>query len=257
MPLSITGIILAKNEEEHIAKCIKSINFCDEIMVIDDYSTDKTVEVINELDNKKVKIISHALSDDFSQSRNFGLDQAQNEWILFVDADERISEALAFEISNVLSNWINGTENEYGGFYIKRFDSIWGKKLKYGESGIKLLRLAKKNSSKWEGKVHEEWKIKGKIGTLNNSIIHYPHRTTAEFLERINFYTDLRAKELYSKKIKTNMLSIVLYASGKFVLIYLLKRGFLDGISGLVYALLMSLHSFLVRGKLWLLWNKK
>lgn len=257
MPLSITGIILTKNEEENIIKCIKSIIFCDEIIVIDDYSTDKTIGVINELDNKKVKIISHALNENFSQSRNFGLDQAQNEWILFVDADERISEALAFEISNVLFNWANGIENEYKGFYLKRFDSIWDKELRYGESGIKLLRLAKKNSGKWEGEVHEEWKINGKVGTLNNSIIHYPHQTTAEFLERINFYTDLRTKELYSKKIKTNMLSIFLYASGKFVLIYLLKRGFLDGISGLAYAILMSFHSFLVRSKLWEMWNKK
>lgn len=256
MSHQITAIILAKNEEKHIARCIKSVAFCDEILVINDNSTDGTIRTINELANKKVKVITHLLNDNFSQARNFGLGKTQNEWVLFVDADEEVSESLAFEISNVLTNWTNRIENEYTGFLIPRVDFIWGKQLKYGESRRKLLRLAKKNSGNWVGLVHEKWKIQGRIGLLRNPIIHYPHQTVEEFLKEINFYTDIRAQELYIKRIKTYWWAIVSYPIVKFIINYFVKRGLLDGISGLVFAIIMSFHSFLVRGKLWLRNNK-
>lgn len=252
MSPSITGIILAKNEREHIIECIKSIGFCDEILVIDDRSSDETIDLINNLNNKKVRIISHVLNDNFSQARNFGLEKAHHEWVLFVDADEKISEALAFEISNVVSSWTNKMENGYSGFYIRRLDFIWGKELKYGESAVKLLRLAKKKAGEWVGMVHEEWKIEGKVRVLKNSIIHYPHQTVAEFLREINFYTNVRAQELYEKNIRVYWWSIIFYPMSKFIVNYFFKRGFFDGIHGLIFAITMSFHSFLVRAKLWL-----
>lgn len=254
---SITAIVLTKNEEKLIENCLRNLNFCDEILVIDDNSTDATLNIVKNLNNEKIKIISHKLTDNFSNQRNFGLSKARGEWVLFVDADERVSEALSFEISNIISNWSDGVENEYKGFYIPRVDVLWGKELRYGESNKRLLRLARKNAGKWDGTVHEEWKINGKIGELRNPIAHYPHQTVAEFLEEINFYTTIRAKELYSKKIRVNMLSIILYPYGKFVLNYFLKKGLLDGIPGLIQALLMSFHSFLVRSKLWTMWDSK
>lgn len=255
LPL-ISAIILTKNEVKNIARCIKDLSFCDEILIINDNSTDGTIETVNKLNNGKIKIISHSLNNDFSQARNFGLEKVKNDWVLFVDSDERVSEALAFEISNILSNWTNKIENEYSGFYIKRFDSIWDKELKHGESGIKILRLAKKNAGKWIGKVHEKWQIKGKLGTLKNPLIHYPHQTITEFLEEINFYTNVRVEELHSKKTKTYLCLVFLYPVGKFIFNYFIKKGFLDGVNGLVFAIMMSFHSFLVRGKLWLKNNK-
>jgi len=252
MSLQITAIILAKNEERHIVRCIKSVAFCDEILVINDNSTDGTIEAINKLANKKVSVISHFLNGNFSQSRNFGLEKAQNEWVLFIDSDEQISEALAFEVSNVIFNRANKREKEYRGFYVRRFDHIWGKELRYGESGIKLVRLAKKNAGEWVGKVHEKWQIEGKVGMLKNSLIHYPHQTVAEFLEEINFYTNVRAEELHAKNTKVYWFSIISYPINKFIVNYFFKRGFLDGIHGLIFAIIMSFHSFLVRGKLWL-----
>ena len=253
----ITGIILVKNEEKHIFNCVKSLNFCDEILIINDNSTDKTVELITKLNNKKVKIVPFVLEGDFSKARNFGLSKARGDWIFFIDADEQVPPSLAFEISNVISNWANKMGNEYSGFYIRRFDSMWGRKLRYGESGIKLLRLAKKNAGEWVGKVHEEWKIDGRIGVLKNSIDHYPHQSIGEFLREINFYTDIRSIELKSKKTKIYFWSILAYPLGKFIVNFIFKRGFLDGIHGLIFAINMSFHSFLVRGKLWLVWNKK
>mgnify|MGYP001615031260 CR=1 FL=1 len=117
-------------------------------------------------------------------------------------------------------------------------------------------RLAKKDAGKWKGAVHEKWEITGKVGTLKNPIIHYPHQTVAEFLQELNLYTSLRAEELYMKNTRAYWWSIVVYPMIKFTVNYFLKRGFLDGIHGLIFAIIMSFHSFLVRGKLWLKNNK-
>jgi hypothetical protein len=175
-----------------------------------------------------------------------------------VDADEKVSEALAFEISNVIYNWTNDSiEKEYKGFRIPRNDILWGKELKHGESGIKLLRLARWNAGKWSGMVHERWIINGNVAILKNPIAHFPHPTVESFLKEINFYTTLRAKELYLHNKKSNILSIIIYPTGKFFSNFFLKKGFLDGIYGLIHSLLMSFHSFLVRAKLWTMWHKK
>ncbi len=247
----VTAIILVKNEEDNIEKCLRALRWYDEIIVIDDNSTDQTREIAEKMG---AKVYQHALNNDFAAQRNFGLEKAKHEWVLFVDADERISDTLASEI--ILR--ITRAESGESGFYVKRIDTMWGKELRHGETGdIKLLRLAKKNAGKWERKVHEEWKVKGKIGELQNPMLHYPHQSMTEFLKEINFYTDLRAQELYDKRVRVNGLDIVLYPKGKFIINYFLKGGFLDGMPGLIVALLMSFHSFLVRGKLWILWERK
>lgn len=250
----ISAIIITKNEERNIEKCLQSVRWCDEIIIIDDKSSDRTIEIAKKY---KATVYSRALNNNFSDQRNFGVSKAKNEWILFIDGDEIISVALTYEIQSAIS--VKDQDlTDFSGFYLRRSDFIWGKTLKYGEAGnMKLLRLFKKNSGKWEGAVHEKWKISGKVGLLKNPIIHFPHQSISEFLSEINFYTTIRAQYLYSRKLKTNALLIALYPSSKFIFNYFLKKGFLDGIYGLIYALLMSFHSFLVRGKLWLLWNRK
>ncbi len=256
----ITAVILTRDEEKNIEECLRVLYWCDELIVIDDNSSDKTVEIARKMG---AKVFSHALKDDFSQQRNYGLEKTKSDWVLFVDADERVSEALASELSTFPSARAQGEGNsqlstQYVGFYIKRKDFMWGKELKHGETGkVKLLRLAKKAAGEWEGKVHEEWKIKGKIGQLNSPLLHYPHQSITEFLKEINFYTDIRAKELYERGVRVNFFSIIAYPKAKFLFNYFLKLGFLDGVNGFIFALMMSFHSFLVRGKLWLLWKRK
>lgn len=245
----ISAVVLTKNEEKNIVDCLESLSWCDEIIVVDNNSEDRTLEVSQKFG---AKVFIRNLNNDFSAQRNFGLEKASGDWILFIDADERVSEELKEEIQFEIKN------NKVDGYLIKRLDSIWGRELWHGETGnIKLVRLAKKNSGKWEGKVHEEWKIEGKLGGLRNFIIHYPHPTISDFLKEINFYTDLRAKELFEKGVKSDSVSILFYPTAKFFNNYFLKLGFLDSIRGLVVALMMSFHSFLVRGKLWHLWNKR
>jgi len=249
----ISVVVLTKNEEVNIVDCLESIDWCDEIVIIDDYSTDRTLQVIKNF-NPRVKIFQHELQNDFSAQRNFGLSKAKGDWVLFVDADERLSNSLKGEIMD----YVSLKNIEHSGFYIKRRDILWGKELKHGEAGnIRLIRFGKKNSGFWTGKVHEVWQINGKVGEFKMPLLHYPHQTIANFLKEINYYTDLRAKELYNHGVKTNFFQIILYPKAKFLFNYFLKLGFLDGIEGLVFAIMMSFHSFLVRAKLWTYLNKQ
>lgn len=247
----ITAVVLTRNEEDNIQECLKALSWCDEVVVVDDNSTDKTVAIAEKL---KAKVFTRSLHGDFSAQRNFGLEKAHSEWALFVDADERVSGELAKEIKETL-RLSKSLENN--GYYMKRRDFMWGKELQYGESGnIKLLRLARRDAGRWEGEVHETWNVDGEIGELESPLYHYPHQTIAQFLEEINYYTDIRAKELYEKGVRAYWWSIILYPKAKFFLNYFVKLGFRDGLPGLIFALVMSFHSFLVRGKLWLLWKK-
>ena len=245
----ISAIILAKNEEKNIKTCLQDLSWCDEKIVIDDNSTDKTIELAQKYG---AKVYKKHLSN-FSEQRNYAIEKAKGDWILFIDADERVSSALWYDIMQRINEPI---ESVFG-FYIKRIDVIWGRELKYGDSGtVKLLRLAKKNSGQWKGVVHERWEINGRTELLNNPLYHYPHQSVAEFLKEINYYSDLRAKELFEQKKKSDWVSIILYPKVKFMLNYFIKLGFLDGLPGLIAALMMSFHSYLVRGKLWFLWQK-
>jgi glycosyltransferase involved in cell wall biosynthesis len=250
----LSVVILTKNEEKNIIDCIETALWADEIIIVDDFSIDRTNEIISNLENKKIKIYKNHLDLDFAKQKNYGLSKATKKWVLFIDADERITKELRDEINALI---IAG-DNSHAGYFIKRVDYMWGKLLKHGELGnVKLTRLIKKGSGAWVGKVHETLVIDGKVGELDSVISHYPHQTVSEFLNEINFYSTIRANELFEKKTKVSGLNIVLYPLAKFVLNYVFKLGFLDKIEGLVIALMMSFHSFLVRSKLWLLWQKK
>ncbi len=247
----VSAIILTKNEEGDIGDCIRSLRWCDEIIIVDDYSQDKTTEKCKILD-PRCKIYERHLNADFAQQRNFGMEQARGEWVLFVDADERVTKKLAEEILRATAQMPSVI-----GFRIKRDDYVFGKWLKHGETrDLRLLRLVKKGRGKWVRPVHEVWQVKGKMKELKNPLLHYPHPTVKEFLENINFYTDLNAQTFYRQGVKTGFVQILAYPAGKFIVNYFFKLGFLDGVPGLLMATFMSFHSFLTRAKLWLLWQK-
>lgn len=247
----ITAIVLTKNEEKNIMDCLDTLKWCDEVIVVDDKSDDLTVEVAK---RAGAKVISSALEGNFSRQRNIGLAEAKGDWVLFLDADERITDSLRYEIQSVISEGMN----PYDGFMVKRKDVLWGKQLQYGETAnVQFLRLARIGKGSWRGKVHEKWEVDGKIGNLKNSILHYPHQSLEEFLKEINFYTDIRSKELFERKVRVNFVSIIAYPKAKFFLNFILRQGFKDGMPGLVFAIVMSFHSFLVRAKLWTLWHKE
>jgi glycosyltransferase involved in cell wall biosynthesis len=246
----ISAVVITKNEEKNIVDCLEDLSFATEILVLDDYSQDRTPEVARRMG---AKVISRRLNNNFSEQRNYAFSKVTNEWVLFVDADERINAELKEEVLDFIKN-----PNGYVGAYIKRKDIMWGHLFKFGETGNKkFLRLVKKDFGRWVRPVHEELVIDGRSKIFKNILIHYPHQSVAEFLKEVNHYTDIRARELYDSRVKVKWYSVILYPKLKFLQNYVLKLGFLDGLPGFVLAMIMSFHSFLVRGKLWLLWQKK
>lgn len=242
----LTAVILAKNEENNIKKAMESVNFCNEIILIDDNSTDNTIGIAKKY---KTRVLKRALNNNFAAQRNFGLEKSRGDWILFIDADEQVTPDLRNEIQQVIEN---------GGlysYYIKRRDYFWGRELRFGEVSRArnkgFIRLIKKNSGTWDSPVHEAFKTTLPTGRLRNYLEHYPHQTIKEFLQDINFYSTLRAKELLKTRKSIGLLETIFYPLIKFKVNYFLKLGFLDGPAGFVYAFMMSFHSFLVRAKLY------
>lgn len=248
MSCMISAVVLTKNGEKRIKDCLAGLKWCDEIVVIDDDSSDKTVEIASKAG---AKVYNHNLNDDFSAQRNFGLELAKGEWILFVDDDEIVNPELAKEITEAVK------EKNTSGFYLKRIDSFMNKWLKHGEIGqIRLLRLAKKDAGNWERSVDEYWKIAGETKILNLPLLHYSHPGLTSFLTRINERSSMNAKAFYASGKKITLFEW-LKPIAKFVQNYIFNLGFLDGTPGFIFAVLMSLHSFMVRGKLYLLWKRK
>lgn len=241
--MNITAIILAKNEEKSIRKAIDSVSFCDEILVIDDGSTDATVLAAQ---NSGASVISHALNRDFAQQRNWAMEQSKNEWILFLDADELVSKELKSELVS------GGFQSSC--YHIPRRDFFWNTELRYGETrkcrteGI--IRLVKKKSGIWKGMIHEEYFPIQTPGKLRGHINHYSHESLASFITDINMYSTLRAEELAKKGKHVSAFELIVFPFGKFIYTYFLLGGFLDGPAGFVYSFVMSFHSFLVRAKL-------
>jgi glycosyltransferase involved in cell wall biosynthesis len=239
-PISV--VIIAKNEEKNLTSALKSVDFCQDVIVVDNGSSDDTRKIAVD---RSARVIKASHINDFSKLRNLGLQQAKFEWVLFLDADETIGEELKKEIINALS------QTSIVGFQIGRIDNFLGKNLLFGETAsIKLLRLAKRGKGEWSRAVHENWLIRGKIGTLKNKLMHNPHQSIEEFIDKINHYTELEMSEWRSENRNLTLIKLFFFPSLKFIDNYFIKLGFLDGMPGFILAYLMSFHSFCVRAKL-------
>lgn len=245
----LTAIVLTKNEESVISRCLNSLRFCNQILVVDDESIDKTVKISK---TSGAKVLTHSMKDDFSSQRNWALSQVKSGWVLFVDADEIVSSELAEEIINAI------TADSVSGFYIPRSDYMWGQKLHYGDvRGLKLLRLAKHDVGHWSGRVHEQWVINGSTLTLKHSLTHFPHQVLVEFLHHINLYSTIKSQEFITNKKNITLFHIIFAPIYRFLFLYFFKLGFLDGVVGTIHALLMSFYVFMVASKTWLIKSKQ
>lgn len=237
----ISVVILTKNEEKNIQRCINNLAWSDEIIIVDDYSTDKTLKKV-----KGCRVFKRKLNGDFAGQRNFGLSKAKGNWVLFIDVDEVVTKELGKEILTRIKY------SDKSGFYIRRVDTFLGIELKHGETGsVKLLRLAKRKSGKWKRKVHEYWGVNGETCELTYPLLHYHDQRLTSFIDKINFYSGIHAKENIKNGKRANVWRIILYPTGKFFVNYFLKLGFLDGVSGFIMATMMSFHSFLSWSKAW------
>lgn len=240
--MSISAVVLTKNNEQNLGPCLRSLKFIDEIIVVDDFSQDNTKVIAKKYG---AKFFLKKLNSNWAGQRNFGLNKARNEWVIFIDSDEIVSPVLAKEIQTAIKN------KDVAGYYLKRQDVFLNHVLKYGEIGkVRLLRLAQKKAGQWQRQVHEIWRISGKTKPLNQPLYHQRDLSLEQFIERLDKYSQIDAKsQLRENKVFSPwQLSKPL---GKFLDNFVLKQGFRDGFAGLIFAWLMSFYSLVLRVKVW------
>lgn len=243
--MKITAIIPTFNEEKNIEDAIKSVKFADEIIVIDSYSTDKTVELANKFG---VRLIQRVF-DDFSSQKNYAIDQASNEWIYILDADERVTESLEKEIITAVKDPKN-----FVGFYVYRTFYFIGRKIKYCCRRDKVARLFSKKHCKYDGKlVHEVIQANGELGFLKSKLEHYSYRGFDHFISKLNQYAWLQAKQLHDRGEKVTIFKILIKPPARFFIHYFVRLGCLDGFPGFVIAVTQSYGVLTRYVKLWLL----
>lgn len=246
---NITLCLITKNESTNIKKNFGWLKDCpviNELVCVDDNSTDDTIKQIEVLQSKELSVLFYrrGLDNNFSAQRQFGVDHATNDYILWLDADEYPSAEIIAMLNNIDISQYN--------YFFKRLDNFLGTDLYHGENFSQhFLRLFNKNFGHFGGLVHEKWLSTKPIVYTELIIRHLPHPTISSFLQKINQYSDLRAKELKNQGKTAGLWQIILYPKAKFIYDYFILMGFLDGTAGMIMALGMSFQSFLSKAKLW------
>tara|TARA_Y100000588_G_C14249068_1_gene922728 strand:- start:1924 stop:2709 length:786 start_codon:yes stop_codon:yes gene_type:complete len=224
--------ILAYNEEEKIADCVKSATWADEVVVIDSHSTDKTAEIAESLGAKVVQVEF----EGFGKIRMAGIEHTRHSWILSIDADERFTEEARIEVEEIINS-----DNHKDAYYIPRRNLFMGKKIRFcgWYPNYRQPQLFRRGKMTYEAKdlVHEDYVVNGSKGYLSNAIIQIPFLDLSEILQKMDRYSELGAEKLLAKKKKCPAkLNIFLRSLWTFVRIYFLRIGFLDGWPGFVIA---------------------
>jgi len=246
----ITALLIAYNEEEFIENYISSMDFVDELIIVDSFSTDKTCDIIKEFPH--VKLYQRKF-DDFSSQKNYAIEKASNDWIIFFDADEVITKSLKEEIIKTVSK-----EADVIAYWIFRTTIYMGKEIGYsGLQNDKVIRLFRKEFCRYNGKlVHEEIEAKGKVGFLKNKMKHYSYKGIDAIIIKRNKYAQLQAESLYKKGKKPNAFHFLVKPAFRFFKHFVLKRGFLDGFQGFMISYIFGYTVFMRYVKLWLLHKK-
>ncbi|MEW6097302.1 MAG: glycosyltransferase family 2 protein [bacterium] len=248
--MSVSVIIITYNEEENIKECLESVKWADEIIVVDSFSTDKTIQLCK---NYTDKIIQHQWLG-YGPQRQIALELATKDWVLNIDADERVTKELKEEI---LSK-INNNQLDANGYYIP-FKFYWaGKPLRFGKYGIeKHLRFFRNEKVTYSKHiVHEKAKVEGEIRSLKNHILHFSYKNIEDYFRKFNQYTTLSAIEKFNEGKKAYLYQFF-FPPIDFCIRYFLKLGFLDGLPGFLYAWFSSFYRFVKYAKLWELWQKQ
>ena len=240
----ISAIILTKNSEEMIADCIDSVSFCDEIIVIDDGSTDRTPDLVKHLGAR----VFDFKSQSFSEKRNFGLKKAKCKWVLYIDDDERVSKDLR---SNIKSVVLSTQTNQYVAYKLLRKNFYLG-----GHEWPQIekhLRLFNKNSLKeWKGKLHETPVVDGETSELEGFLLHYTHRNLSQMVEKTiewsKIEAELRLKASHPKVTWWRFFRVMLTG---FYDTYVKQKGYKAGTAGLVESLYQAFSIFITYARLW------
>lgn len=243
IPVSVC--IVTYNEEENIAACLESVRWADEIVVVDSFSTDRTVEICQRYG---AKVYQHSWPGHIEQ-KNRALGYATNDWVLCLDADERLSPEL--------SMWMRGTfasmKNRVDGYFFPRRTFYLGRWITHGGWYPDYkLRLFRKSKGFWAGvNPHDRVVLSGQTQHVKLDILHYSYKNIADHLRKINAYTTTLAQAKWEEGKKSGFFLMMGVTLFKFFKAFILKRGFLDGVPGFIVAVLGAYYEFLKYAKLW------
>lgn len=246
----ISVAVATYNEEKNIKVCLEAVRqLADEMVVVDGSSTDKTREIAKKLGAKVIKTTNKPM---FHINKQMAIDRAKGEWVLQLDADEMVSEKLKMEILEIVQRG-----SKLAAFYLPRKNYFLGRWLrKGGQYPDYVIRFFKRGKAYLPCKsVHEQMKVKGKVGYLKGHLLHYSVPTFSRYLTNANRYTSLTAQEMVKQKISINLLSVIYYLLSRplwtFFSIYIRHKGFQDGFPGFIFALFSGLHYPIAFVKYW------
>lgn len=244
----ISVCIITLNEADRIGDCIDSVTFCDEVVVVDSGSSDGTVEQAR----KRRARVLHRDFDGYRSQKAFAVEQASHDWVLCLDADERITDTLRQSIEAARSD----TFGNVAGYRFARLTSYFGGFLRHGNAyPDRVLRLFDRRRGGWRGgrEIHESVSVDGDVQTLDGELEHYPYRSFAEQMRKQESYASMMAQHLHAKGRRARIATILLNPWWRFFRGYVLKAGFLDGWRGFIYALTRLEYVRRKYVKLWLL----
>lgn len=248
--MKLTAIIIAKNAESSIADAITSIELADEIIVVDNGSTDRTADIAKYL---KAKIIN-AQDKDFSKLRNLGLRQAKGEWVFYIDTDEKVTEELAENIKYQIANI---KYQDFVAFKVKRKNFYLGDNAWPAIEHMERL-FRKETIVGWKGKVHESPIVDGRVGELDGFLLHHTHRDLASMLEKTIEWSKIEAEERFKAgHPKMNAFRFFRVMINAFFDSYIIQGGYKIGIAGLVESIYQSFSMFITYARLWEMQQEK
>jgi glycosyltransferase involved in cell wall biosynthesis len=240
--MKISATIITFNEERNVARVIESLRCCDEILVLDSGSNDRTVENAKKLGARVVEASWHG----YAAQKNIAAQLAAHDWILALDADESLSEALEAEI------WqIKKAGPKYDGFTVPRLAQYLGRWILHsGWHPDRKVRLFNKQKAKWMGDfVHESVVVNGAVGHLNSNLLHFTCNSLSEHLRTMDGYTTLAAQEIAAREQNVGFAKLLFDPPWTFFRTYVVKAGFLDGVEGLTIAYMAALYNFVKYSK--------
>ena len=240
--MKISATIITFNEERNIARAIESLRCCDEILILDSGSNDRTVEIAKKLGARVVE----ASWSGYAAQKNIAAELASNDWILSLDADESLSEALEAEI------WrIKKSGPEFEGYTVPRLAQYLGRWILHsGWHPDRKVRLFDRHKAQWVGTfVHESVKVNGSVGHLRSNLLHFTCNSLSEHLRSMDGYTTLAAQEIVARGKQVSFRRLLLDPPWTFFRTYVLKLGFLDGTEGLILAYMAGFYNFVKYSK--------
>jgi glycosyltransferase involved in cell wall biosynthesis len=240
--VKISATIITLNEQQNVARAIESLRCCDEILVVDSGSNDHTVEIAK---NLGATVIDSAWLG-YAGQKNFAAEHAAHDWILSIDADEALSEALEAEIWQVKKSG-----PQFDAYTMPRLAQYLGRWIMHsGWHPDRKVRLYNRQHARWEGDfVHESVKVSGRVGHLESNLLHFTCDSLSQHLRTLDHYTTLAARELVSRRMPITWGRLLFDPPWTFFRTYVLQRGFLDGFEGLIIAHMAALYSLLKYAK--------